>query len=92
MGRGVFRGDLGIFLSGIKTAQVELKSGRVQAPATNSFSRAVRRPPGVSDAKATAARTATQGLTLARFSAQRKRFVRDRGCNQGVFREDVRGY
>ena len=27
-----------------------------------------------------------QGLTLVHFSAQRKRFLRDRGCVQGLFR------
>jgi hypothetical protein len=29
--------------------------------------------------------TLKQGLTLSHFSAQRKRFLRDRGCTQGLF-------
>jgi len=32
-----------------------------------------------------------QGLTFAHFSAQRKRFVWDRGCIQGLFRGCVGG-
>jgi len=30
--------------------------------------------------------TPSQGLTLVHFSAQRKRFLRDRGCIEGLFR------
>ena len=30
-------------------------------------------------------------LTLVHFSAQRKRFLRDRECIQGLFRGDLRG-
>ena len=36
-----------------------------------------------------------QGLTLLHISAQRKRFLGDRGCNQGLFKRclgGVRGY
>jgi len=40
------------------------------------------------------AATVLQGLKLVHFSAQRKRFLWDRGCIQGVFQEvleDIRG-
>jgi len=51
----------------IETAQVELRSRRVEAPAPSPG-------PASSDA------ASDQGLTLVHFSAQRKRFLLDRGC------------
>jgi len=79
-----------------ETARVKLKSGRVQVPAdrvsilaavlTMSPNRRYRgcftpiTPP-----------TTDQGLTLLHFSAQRKRFVWDRGCIQWGLRGCVLG-
>jgi hypothetical protein len=74
-----------------KTAQVELNSGRVSVPALQWSSNLVRflHPAALrvlSRApltwRAVSARhsdTANQGLTLVHFSAQRKRFLWDRG-------------
>ena len=61
-------------------SQVELRSGRVTAPTTNWLA---------------AAATSGQGLTLVHLSAQRKRFLWERGCTYGVCMGclgGVRGY
>ena len=39
-----------------------------------------------SDSSAVLGSTVSQGLTLVQFSAQRKRFLSDRGCIWGLFR------
>ena len=45
-----------------------------------------RRHAVMGQALARAVLSAWQGLALVHFSAQRKRFLRDRGWNQGLFR------
>jgi len=84
----------------MERAQVELRSGRVLAPALSSrrfcsdarrrassscFSRALRFAflPFVF---ASRARASDQGLTLVHFSAQRERFLWNRGCVERLFR------
>jgi hypothetical protein len=81
---GVFRVD---FVS--ETAQVELKGGRVLAPASTprlSDPRTMRNHPPSPQ---------YQGLTLVHFSAKLKRLLCDRGCSYGLFRGclvGARGY
>jgi len=58
-------------------AQVELKSGRVEGPASSITTDAV---PLLCRVKFCVTVALEQGLTLDRFSAQLERFVRDRGC------------
>jgi len=65
-------------------AQVQLRSRRVQAPASSLMSQSYSSPllssrlshsPSSTDSP----HTSYQGLTLVHFSAQRRRFVSDRG-------------
>ena len=73
----------------IKCAYIEPRSGRVLAPASDAAALCAASAAAAicaTDAAASSAAASRQGLTLVHFSPQRKRFLWDRGCIEGLFR------
>jgi len=72
-----------------QSAQVEQNSGRVQTHARQHESPGGAAVAPVRDGVSTVAEGSevplSQGLTLVHFSAQRKHFLWDRGCIEGLF-------